>query len=111
MIRFSYSSRIPQIALSLDERIDGALRIGAEGIASAAQTRAPVATGALRDAIHVEKITEGEYAVVAGDDDVFYAHIIEGGGVNTAPRPFLIPALEAERDNVLADINRVLGDL
>jgi len=111
VIRFSYSSRIPQIALSLDERIDGALRIGAEGIASAAKSRAPVASGALRDSIHVDRIDEGAYAVIAGDDDVFYGHIVEGGGANTAPQPFLIPALEAERDNVLADINRVLGDL
>jgi len=111
MIRFSYSSRLPQIALSLDERIDTALRIGAEGIASAAKSRVPVATHALQNAIHVERITEGEYAVVAGDDDAFYGHIVENGSVNTAPQPFLIPALEAERDNVLADINRVLGDL
>lgn len=103
-------SRLPQIARSLDEQITPALRIAAEAIEAGAKDRVPVASGDLRNAIHTEKIDDG-YRVVAGDSDVFYGHLVEHGTTRTPPRPFLLPAAEAVRDNVDDLIRAALRDL
>ena len=50
----TYKSRIPQIAVELHPKVKAALTVGAEGIADNARGKVPVATGHLRDAIHVE---------------------------------------------------------
>jgi HK97 gp10 family phage protein len=76
-------------------------------IAGAARDRVPVATGRLRDAIHVEH-DGGGFEVRAGNTEVFYGHIVEHGGAYTAPQPFLIPALEASRAKVVADVHAAL---
>lgn len=104
-------SRLTKIARSLDEELDLPMRLVAEAIEAGAKGRAPVNTGALRDAIHVEKRGEGSYAVVAGDGDVFYGHLVEGGTTKAPAHPFLVPAAEAERDNVDEIVRRALGDL
>jgi HK97 gp10 family phage protein len=106
------TSRIPQIILSLNPRVDGALKVGAEAISQEAKQRVPVETGTLRDAIHVASSgVGGGWSVIAGDDDAFYGHIIEHGGVNTPPHPFLIPAAESQRDSVAAAVSAVLKTL
>jgi HK97 gp10 family phage protein len=106
------TSRIPQIVLSLNPRVDGALKVGAEAISQEAKQRVPVETGTLRDAIHVDSSgVGGGWSVIAGDDDAFYGHIIEHGGVNTPPHPFLIPAAESQRDSVAAAVTAVLRTL
>jgi hypothetical protein len=38
--------------------------------------------------------------VVAGDDDVFYGHMVEHGTTHSAPHPFRVPAAEEARDPV-----------
>ena len=43
-------------------------------------------------------MSDGEYAVIAGDFDAFYGHIVEHGSTQNPPHPFLIPAFEAVRD-------------
>lgn len=93
-------SRLKHIAATLDEELDVAIRNTAEAIASGAQSRVPVDTGALRDSIHVDKVGDGSYAVIAGSSKVFYGHLVEHGTVKTPAHPFLIPAAEAERDSV-----------
>jgi HK97 gp10 family phage protein len=110
MIYATLISRIPEIIGSLDPKVKEALEEGAELIAKDAQTRVPVATGALRDAIHVEEIEDG-YSVVAGDDEAFYGHIVEHGGVNTPAHPFLIPAGEARWADIEQLVEDVLEDL
>jgi HK97 gp10 family phage protein len=92
-------SRIPEIAAELQFLIEGGLAAGAEVVAEAAKQRVPVETGELRDAIHVDKEPEGVY-VIAGDSRTFYAHFVEHGTTRTAPRPFLVPALEASRGEI-----------
>lgn len=96
-----YRSRLPQIAAELDGVTAAAVRAGAELVAQSARDRVPVDTGHLRDAIHTETDVEGSY-VVAGDDRVFYGHLVEHGGAHTPPRPFLVPALEERRADVTA---------
>jgi HK97 gp10 family phage protein len=103
-------SRIPQIIVQLEPSVKEALLESAEAIASGAKDRVPVDSGSLRDAIHVEEITGG-FSIVAGDDDTFYGHIVENGSVRVPPRPFLIPAFEAERENLLERVSEALEDL
>jgi HK97 gp10 family phage protein len=94
-------SRLPQIARALDDRLEDVVEDGAEAIAQSAKGRVPVASGDLRAAIHVEDEAEGAY-VIAGDTGVFYGHLVEHGTSHSAPRPFLIPALEENRSRIVA---------
>lgn len=96
----SYKTRLPQITADLAVKLDAAALAAAERIKQAAKDNVPVATGRLRDAIHVEHDGDG-YMVVAGDNETFYGHIVEHGGVHTPPRPFLVPALENNRGEIL----------
>lgn len=103
-------SRLPQIAASLDPKVTAAMRAGAETIESEAKARVPVASGDLRDAIHVEVDGDDVY-VIAGDDQVFYGHLVELGTTLVPARPFLIPALEARRETVVAAVAAALKGL
>lgn len=104
-------SRLTAIAAALDEQVDPAMHEIAQQVEADAQSRVPVDTGDLRDAIHIVKVDEGAYAVVAGDDDAFYGHMVENGTTHSPPRPFLIPAAEAVRDKVDDAVRRALRDL
>ena len=101
-------SRLPKITLEMLPAVEAALRIGAEQIVEAAKERVPVRTGTLRDSIHVVRDGELEFMVRAGDTDAFYGHIVEHGGANTAPHPFLIPAIEAKRGQVVKDVREAI---
>lgn len=102
-----YQTRLPAIAAALPARVRGPMRAGADRVERAAKSRVVVDSGALRDAIHVEDI-EGGYAVLAGDDDVFYGHLVEHGTSQTAPRPFLIPALEESSAFIVDEVAAAL---
>jgi HK97 gp10 family phage protein len=95
----SLKSRLPQIAARLDNIVDQGARDVAEAIVKDAQERVPVASGDLRDSIHAERTEEG-YAVLAGDSDTPYGHLVEFGTSNTPAHPFLIPAMEGKRASV-----------
>jgi HK97 gp10 family phage protein len=95
----SYTSRLPAVIAGLHARTELTAAEAADRIVERAKARAPIRTGALRDAIHKENAPDG-FLVLAGDGGVFYGHIVEHGGVHTAPRPFLIPALEQTRAEV-----------
>jgi hypothetical protein len=108
-------SRLANIAKTLDEEIDPGIRNAAEEVARGAKSRVPKDTYALHDAIHVEKVGPGQYAVVAGDGkDVYYGHIVEGGSAAPgAPpaRPFLMPAYEAMRVHIDDLVRAALKDI
>jgi len=106
----SYTSRIPRIIAELDPRVELVAREAAELIEKGAKERVPVQTGKLRDSIHVERDDAG-WMVLAGDNEVFYGHIVEHGGNRTAPRPFMVPALEQARPAVQKLIDRGLRNL
>lgn len=97
-----YRSRLPKVVAELAATMDGIADASARFVAERAKARVPVNTGRLRDAIHVDRDGFAEYAVVAGNSDVFYGHIVEHGGVHTGPRPFLVPALEESRGEIVA---------
>jgi HK97 gp10 family phage protein len=90
-------NRFPQIIATLDPRLEEALDLGRQAIASDARSRVHVDSGDLRDSIHVDD----EY-IVAGDGDVFYGHYEEFGTVHSPAHPFMVPAAEANRDTVVA---------
>jgi HK97 gp10 family phage protein len=100
-------SRFPAIAAELDVLAREGLKAGIGIVAERAQERVPVETGELRDAIHTASEPEGEY-VVAGDSHAFYGHLVEHGTTYTPPRPFLVPALEESRKEVLTLVKAAL---
>ena len=108
----SLTNKIPEILKELDPAVRAALVRSAQGIVQDAKDRVPVETGRLRDAIHWEPTEEG-ISVIAGDQKVFYGHMVEHGSVHNAPRPFLVPALEQNRDeierNVAEAVRKVVG--
>ncbi len=109
----TFKSRLPAIALELEGRVDVAVKLAAEGIALGAKARAPVGAPDvhLRDAIHVERQGLGEYAVIAGDDEVFYGHMVEFGTRHSAPHPFLVPAFEDGKREATAAVRAALRHL
>ena len=60
---------------------------------------------------HTERTGTGEVSVIAGDSDVFYGHLVEFGTTHTPARPFLIPAAEANREEVVASVRAALKGL
>ena len=110
----SYQSRIPKITAQMLPRVAAATAAGAELIAQRAKARAPDAPPygeGLREAIHVEQSGPTTYAVVAGDRDAFYGHMVEHGTSHSAPRPFLMPAVEESRAEIMASIAAALKSL
>lgn len=105
-------SRLNAIAAELKPRAVAAIHIAANGIEESAKARVPVGESSphLRDAIHVRPDDDGA-AVVAGNDDLFYGHMVEFGTRNAAPRPFLIPALEMRRAEVTKIVAEALKSL
>ena len=110
------NNRLPEIQANLRLAATQSVREGANLIAARAKQRAPDAPPigeGLVDAIHVEKPanTTYTYAVVAGNDEVFWGHMQEFGTVKHAPQPFLIPAVEESKDEVTALVAKALGRL
>lgn len=108
-------SRLPQIAAALDPRVDAAVRVGAERIAERASERAPDAPPigeGLVEAIHVEASDQSAgYLVVAGDDEVFWGHFVEFGTSHSGAQPFLIPAAEESKAEVVQLVSGALRRL
>jgi HK97 gp10 family phage protein len=104
------TSRIPQIRRDLGPAVNDGLEVGADLVAGVARVRAPIETGSLKASIHVENARGHGYLVVAGDRDVFYAHMVEHGTSHSAPQPFLVPALEQMRGEVLSRVRHALRE-
>lgn len=108
--RSTLKSRLPEIAAQLDPKVKAATYKGAKLVEAGAQAGVEVRTGALRAAIHVEEVPGG-YSVVAGNREVYWGHFLEFGTSHSAAEPFLIPALEGNRDNITRLIGEALRDL
>lgn len=115
-------SRISKIITEMVPKVEAAMMHGAKKVAQAAKERVPVETGKLRDSI--EAINPGaplEVAVVAGATrrwdrpgssfDFPYGVVVEYGGKYHPPHPFLVPALESRREEILADVRAGLETL
>lgn len=106
-------SRLPEIAAELRPKVSAAVKWGAERVAEDAAANLPIGPPEihLAERIHVERRGGAEYAVVAGDEEAYYGHIIEHGSSKMAPRPFLVPALEGRKENIEALVTGVLRGL
>jgi len=105
------TSRLPGIAAELQPRVSKAVKEGAEVIADAARLKVHTKSGELQNAIHVEHKGPAEYAVVAGNTEAFYGHMLENGTEHSPPYPFLMPAAEENQHEVAAEIQHVLRTL
>ena len=96
--------------MELHPKVKAALTVSAEGIAARAQQRVPVATGRLRDAIHVEDDGDDVY-VLGGSEEVWYGHLVEFGTRHVPAQPFLVPAAEEGKDDTVAAVVAALRTL
>jgi HK97 gp10 family phage protein len=94
-------SKLPEIIERLHPAIEAVIADGAHKVVEEAQSRVPIGPPEvhLKDAIHVDRRAEGYY-VIAGDDQRWYGHMVEFGTSHSAPRPFLVPALEAKSQEI-----------
>jgi len=94
-------SRIPQIATKLDETLAEALEEALAPVVEDAKAAVPKDSRDLMKSIHVDHRDDDTVAVVAGNSDAWYGHIIEFGSVQPGPqgaaRPFLVPAWERHK--------------
>lgn len=109
-------SRLPEIAASLRPRVSRAVKESAEEIAETAQRNLTEGdhnrTGELLNQIHVERTGPGEYSVVAGEEDgAFYGHFLENGTDIAPPYPFLMPAVEENRDETASKVQNALRSI
>jgi len=83
------------------ERLQAAVAAGIKAavpyIVRDAQRRAPVRSGDLRPSIVARQAGPATWLIRA---EAHYAHIVESGGRHVAPRPFLRPALLAQRGTI-----------
>lgn len=98
-------SRLPAIAAELRPKVSAAVRAGAEIVAEDAQQRVAIGPPPVHifDSIRVRRYEAAGYLVevTATDPKGFpYPRIVEFGGKSRPANPFLIPALEAQSDNV-----------
>lgn len=103
-------SRISEIADRLGAAVHDALLKGARRVVETAKETVPVDPTAkthLRDHIHIREDEDGIW-IVAGDRKHFWAHILEHGGVSHPPHPFLVPALEQHREQILLDVREAI---
>lgn len=85
---------LPHTRAAAQELLRQKLARTAQAIRNDALLAAPVDTGRLRQSITVQEIAEDHYRVGTNVD---YAPHVEFGTRNTAPQPFLRPALEKAR--------------
>lgn len=108
-------SRIPQIIAEMEPKTGLAVGAGARLIRDAAKENlvedGTIRTGNLRDSIHVTR--RGTTArVIAGNKDVFYGHLVERGTATGSPaQPFMVPAAEEMKDEVVELIAATLRTL
>lgn len=109
-------SRLPLVAAELRPRVAKAVKEGAEVIAEDAQGRVNIGPPPVHifDSIKVVRREAAGYAVevTAADPEGFpYPYVVEFGGEDRPAHPFLIPALEANQDNVVFLVTGALRGL
>ncbi len=106
-------SRLPGIAAELMPKVSAAVKVGATFVAEDASANLNIGPPEihLAERITVERKGPASYAVVAGDEEAFYGHMIEFGTTRAAPHPFLVPALEGRVNDIEALVTGALRGL
>ncbi|OJW11211.1 MAG: hypothetical protein BGO49_11130 [Planctomycetales bacterium 71-10] len=108
--------RLKRLAPDLQARYAAqAMEAGMSLVLQAAKANAPVDTGELRDAIHMETHSDGsrvsvEVKVGEGDflGDQYYAAMVEYGTYKMAAHPYMLPAYEDQGPRARALTLRIL---
>jgi HK97 gp10 family phage protein len=120
-----FQARMNAIPKAVRVAVRPALVKGAEEIASAARTLAPIDTGALKESIAVtgpgetlppysqpggrRVLQENEAAVTVGNTDVRYPHLVEYGTAEAPAQPFFWPAFRSTRKRAADRVKRAIG--
>ena len=95
------TAKLDQIMRDLDFNTDQVVKWLAFQVQAKAQMKAPIDTGALRNSLHTERISEGVWHVSDGVEYGIYQEL----GYHTRrgrfiQHPFLVPAAEEIRDDL-----------
>ena len=99
-------TRLREIGEHVEAAAKSALKDGVDSIVTEAKSRCPVKSGKLRDSIHAKSFSDGAfYKILAdakNDNGEQYGAVVEWSPkIN---RPFLHPALEANREQITNNI-------
>lgn len=110
-------NRLQQIGANVSRLENQALRNAAEPVLEDAKANAPVRTGKLKEGLKISsiKIKEGMKYVLVGVDKsdnskIFYSKFIEFGTTKMSARPFLGPAYEKNRREIIEEIKNTLRE-
>lgn len=95
---------IPEIIVAVKAAETGAPKKTADSIAAAARDLCPVDTGALRASIQSSSVERGKEAEVSVSAE--YAAYVEFGTYKMAAQPFLVPAFEEHKMELVAEMIR-----
>lgn len=96
-------SKLSRIPAQMERGARGGVEAGIEAIEQDARHFVPVDTGALRDSISGE-MTMGNRIEGKVTADKDYAAAVEFGSEGGRPQPFMSPAYNANRENIVQDI-------
>lgn len=97
---------LEQYSEKVDEAISEAIKNGCLAIEASAKQKCPVDTGNLRASIATNMVDEkvGEVGT-----NVEYASYVELGTKHQSAQPFLFPAFEEQKGNIVKEIEKALG--
>lgn len=100
--RVTLASRLPEIAAELRPRVSAAVKEGAQAIAEDARMRVHTDDGELRDSITVRRYQAAGYLVeveAQDEEGLYYGWFVEFGTSHAPAYPFLMPAMENQKEH------------
>lgn len=108
-IEVSMTERFALVGALVDEIAAAQSRKAAYRARDRAKELVPVATGALKNSIVVNRLGRGEYELSAGEGTPRdYAAAVEFGTYKMAAKPYFIPGMEAGRQIMAAEPEKKL---
>lgn len=101
-------NRFPEIAKRVPELASEVVRKSAFDLEANAKSIVPVRTGRLKNSITTEMVNKFEAHIAPHTD---YAEIVEYGGHNRAPRPYMRPSIEKVRPEFIDACKKILEEL
>lgn len=98
----------------IDAALSATLAAGAERVLARARALVPVLTGRLRASLSVLPAPDGRSFMIGqtedGARDAPYAAAVEFGTARQPAQPYLVPALEAERDALTVAVDGAIRE-
>jgi HK97 gp10 family phage protein len=99
--------KLKKLGKEVNKEMRPALEEAAKIVKEDAKNKAPVRTGVLKKSITVEMVSDQEARIGPGKEG-WYGPFIEFGKVGYAPQPFLRPAFDENRQEILNKIKKNL---